>query len=100
MDIKDADLAVRTEEPRSDRSPWLIALVVFAAYSVISVSYYVRLYPGSLDLAIFTQYVKQPAPGEHVPVACPPSPGQPVQADLLRRSGVRVRAYVSSSLVA
>jgi uncharacterized membrane protein len=59
VDIKDADLAVRAGQTRPDRFPWLIALVVFAAYSVISVSYYVRLYPGSLDLAIFTQYVKQ-----------------------------------------
>jgi uncharacterized membrane protein len=45
--------------PRPDWVPWLIALVVFGAYCVISVSYYVRLDPGSGDLAIFTEYVKQ-----------------------------------------
>jgi uncharacterized membrane protein len=44
---------------RPDWVPWLIALIVFAAYSVISISYYVRLDPGSPDLAIFTEYVKQ-----------------------------------------
>jgi uncharacterized membrane protein len=54
---------VGTSLPATARRPdwalWLIALVVFAAYSVISVSYYVRLDPGSADLAIFTEYVKQ-----------------------------------------
>ena len=44
---------------RSDWVPWLISLVVFAAYSVISISRYVRLDPGSWDLGIFTEYVKQ-----------------------------------------
>jgi uncharacterized membrane protein len=39
--------------------PWLIALVVFAAYLTISLSRYVRLAPGSWDLGIFTEYVKQ-----------------------------------------
>ncbi|HEY2277606.1 MAG TPA: DUF2079 domain-containing protein [Streptosporangiaceae bacterium] len=38
---------------------WLIAFAAFAAYSVISVSYIVRLAPGSTDLAVFTEYVKQ-----------------------------------------
>jgi uncharacterized membrane protein len=54
---------VGTSLPATARRPdwvlWLIALAVFAAYSVISVSYYVRLDPGSADLAIFTEYVKQ-----------------------------------------
>jgi uncharacterized membrane protein len=44
---------------RADWAPWLIALVVFAAYSVISISRLVRLDPGSWDLGIFTEYVKQ-----------------------------------------
>jgi uncharacterized membrane protein len=44
---------------RPDWVPWLISLVVFAAYSVISISRYVRLDPGSWDLGIFTEYVKQ-----------------------------------------
>jgi len=44
---------------RPDWVPWLIALAVFAAYSVISVSRYLRLDPGSWDLGIFTEYVKQ-----------------------------------------
>jgi uncharacterized membrane protein len=38
---------------------WLMAFAAFAAYSVISVSYIVRLAPGSTDLAVFTEYVKQ-----------------------------------------
>ena len=39
--------------------PWLVALVVFAGYTIISVSRYLRLDPGSWDLGIFTEYVKQ-----------------------------------------
>ncbi len=42
-----------------DWVPWLIALVVFAGYTIISVSRYLRLDPGSWDLGIFTEYVKQ-----------------------------------------
>src|ERR1035438_565970 len=44
---------------RADWVPWLIALAVFAAYSVISISRYARLDPGSWDLGIFTEDVKQ-----------------------------------------
>jgi uncharacterized membrane protein len=44
---------------RPDWVAWLIAFAAFAAYSVISVSYIVRLDPGSPDLAVFTEYVKQ-----------------------------------------
>ena len=47
--------------------PWLIALVVFAGYTIISVSRYLRLDPGSWDLGIFTEYVKQLA-HLHAPV--------------------------------
>jgi uncharacterized membrane protein len=39
--------------------PWLIAAVVLAAYLVISLSRYLQLAPGSWDLGIFTEYVRQ-----------------------------------------
>jgi uncharacterized membrane protein len=39
--------------------PWLIALGAFAAYAVISLSRYFQLAPGSWDLGIFTEYVRQ-----------------------------------------
>jgi uncharacterized membrane protein len=52
---------------RPDWVPWLIALVVFAGYTIISVSRYLRLDPGSWDLGIFTEYVKQLA-HLHAPV--------------------------------
>src|SRR5580704_5730678 len=52
---------------RPDWVPWLIALVVFAGYSIISVSRYLRLDPGSWDLGIFTEDVKQLA-HLHAPV--------------------------------
>ncbi len=45
--------------PRADWVPWLIALAVFAAYTAISLSRYFRLAPGSWDLGIFTEYVRQ-----------------------------------------
>jgi uncharacterized membrane protein len=44
---------------RADWVPWLIALMAFGAYGVISVFRYLRLDPGSWDLGIFTEYVKQ-----------------------------------------
>ena len=59
---------------RPDWVPVLIALVVFAAYSVISISRYVRLDPGSLDLATFTEAVRQYAHLQ-APVADIASPG-------------------------
>jgi uncharacterized membrane protein len=52
---------------RPDWVPWLIALAVFAGYTIISVSRYLRLDPGSWDLGIFTEYVKQLA-HLHAPV--------------------------------
>ena len=61
------------EPPGRDRSlgtdpvAWLIALVTFLAYTVISVFRYLRLDPGSWDLGIFTEYVKQAA-HLHAPV--------------------------------
>ena len=59
--------------PRRDRITgtdpvaWLIALAAFLAYDVISVFKYLRLAPGSWDLGIFTEYVKQAA-HLHAPV--------------------------------
>jgi uncharacterized membrane protein len=56
--------AATTGPARSDRHDpvaWLIALVTLAAYAIISVSRYERLDPGSWDLGIFTEYVKQVA---------------------------------------
>ncbi len=52
---------------RADWVPWLIALAVFAAYTAISLSRYFRLDPGSWDLGIFTEYVRQLA-HLHAPV--------------------------------
>ena len=39
--------------------PWLIALGAFAVYTAISLSRYLQLAPGSWDLGIFTEYVRQ-----------------------------------------
>jgi uncharacterized membrane protein len=62
-----ADAARQAGGRRPDWVPWLIALVVFAGYTIISVSRYLRLDPGSWDLGIFTEYVKQLA-HLHAPV--------------------------------
>ncbi len=51
----------------TDPVAWLIALATFAAYTLISVFKYLRLDPGSWDLGIFTEYVKQIA-HLHAPV--------------------------------
>jgi uncharacterized membrane protein len=45
----------------ADPVAWLIALATFEAYTVISVSRYLRLRPGSWDLGIYTEYVRQVA---------------------------------------
>jgi uncharacterized membrane protein len=50
-----------------DRVTWLLAAVTFAVYTTISVFRYLRMDPGSWDLGIFTQYVRQLA-GLHAPV--------------------------------
>src|SRR5215471_18947518 len=42
-----------------DPVAWVIALATFIAYDTISVFRYLRLDPGSWDLGIFTEYVKQ-----------------------------------------
>jgi uncharacterized membrane protein len=65
---------------RPDWVPWLVAFVVFAAYSVISVSYIVRLDPGSSDLATFTEYVKQYA-HLHAPIVDIWTPGGDLLGD-------------------
>ena len=62
-----ADAARPAAASRPDWVPWLIALAVFAGYTIISVSRYLRLDPGSWDLGIFTEYVKQLA-HLHAPV--------------------------------
>jgi uncharacterized membrane protein len=49
--------AVTREWP--DPVAWVIALLAFAAYCVISLSKYFQLAPGSWDLGIYTEYVKQ-----------------------------------------
>jgi uncharacterized membrane protein len=43
----------------SDRITWLIAASVFAAYTLISMTRYLRRDPTSWDLGIFTEYVKR-----------------------------------------
>src|SRR5215467_655983 len=50
-----------------DLVTWVIALATFIAYDTISVFRYLRLDPGSWDLGIFTEYVKQLA-HFHAPV--------------------------------
>ena len=53
---------------RAYRVPWLIALLVFAVYTAISLFRYLQLDPSSWDLGIFTELVKQYA-HLHAPVA-------------------------------
>jgi uncharacterized membrane protein len=58
------------EQPASawpDRVTWLLAAVMFAVYTTISVFRYLRMDPGSWDLGIYTEYVRQLA-GLHAPV--------------------------------
>jgi uncharacterized membrane protein len=50
-----------------DPVTWVIALTAFMAYDTLSVFRYLRLDPGSWDLGIFTEYVKQLA-HLHAPV--------------------------------
>jgi uncharacterized membrane protein len=59
---------------RPDPVAWLIALVTFAVYTTLSVAKYVRLDPGSWDLGIYTQYVRQLA-DLHAPVVAIRGPG-------------------------
>jgi uncharacterized membrane protein len=54
-----ADGGTAHPAPRADWVPWLIALGAFAAYTVISLFRYFQLAPGSWDLGIFTEYVRQ-----------------------------------------
>jgi uncharacterized membrane protein len=50
-----------------DRVTWLLAAITFAVYTTISVFRYLRMDPGSWDLGIYTEYVRQLA-GLHAPV--------------------------------
>jgi uncharacterized membrane protein len=50
-----------------DPFTWVIALAAFVAYDTLAVFKYLRLDPGSWDLGIYTEYVKQFA-GLHAPV--------------------------------
>ena len=59
---------------RPDPVAWLIALAAFAAYTTLSVARYLRLDPGSWDLSIYTQYVRQLA-DLHAPVVAIRGPG-------------------------
>jgi uncharacterized membrane protein len=59
---------------RRDPVAWLIALAAFAAYTTLSVARYQRLDPGSWDLGIYTQYMRQLA-GLHAPVVAIRGPG-------------------------
>jgi uncharacterized membrane protein len=59
---------------RPDPVAWLIALATFAAYTTLSVARYLRLDPGSWDLSIYTQYVRQLA-DLHAPVVAIRGPG-------------------------
>jgi len=59
---------------RADPVAWLIALAAFAAYTTLSVARYLRLSPGSWDLGIYTQYVRQLA-DLHAPVVAIRGPG-------------------------
>jgi uncharacterized membrane protein len=59
---------------RPDPVAWLIALATFAAYTTLSIARYLRLNPGSWDLGIYTQYVRQLA-DLHAPVVAIRGPG-------------------------
>jgi uncharacterized membrane protein len=64
----------RSGTTRSDPVAWLIALAAFAGYTTISVFRYLRFDPGSWDLAIYTQYMRQIA-HLHAPVVTIRGPG-------------------------
>ena len=53
------DAAPPDRERRPYWAPWLIALLVFAVYTTISLFRYLQLDPSSWDLGIFTDLVKQ-----------------------------------------
>src|SRR5215468_484684 len=68
---------------RRDPVAWLIALATFAAYTTLSVARYLRLDPGSWDLGIYTQYVRQLA-DLHAPVVAIRGPGFNLLGDHLQ----------------
>ena len=53
------DAAPPDRERRPYWAPWLIAILVFAVYTTISLFRYLQLDPSSWDLGIFTDLVKQ-----------------------------------------
>jgi uncharacterized membrane protein len=61
------DGARRARIAPADPVAWLIALATFGAYDLLSIFKYLRLDPGSWDLGIYTEYVKQVA-HLHAPV--------------------------------
>jgi uncharacterized membrane protein len=64
--LRSPDRTAGTSRPY--RAPWLIALLVFAVYTTISLFRYLQLAPLSWDLGIFTELVKQYA-HLHAPIA-------------------------------
>ncbi len=70
---------------RPDPVAWLIALAAFAAYTTLSVFKYLRLAPGSWDLGIYTQYVRQIA-HLHAPVVTIRGPASTCWATTSSRS--------------
>jgi uncharacterized membrane protein len=64
--LRSPDRTAGTSRPY--RAPWLIALLVFAVYTTISLFRYLQLDPLSWDLGIFTEMVKQYA-HLHAPIA-------------------------------
>jgi uncharacterized membrane protein len=78
--VRGADAGPPVRVARADRVPWLIALLVFAAYLPISLFRYWRLEPTSWDLGIFTEYVKQYA-NLHAPIVDIRAPGMDLLGD-------------------
>src|SRR5215470_3871186 len=77
---------------RPDPVAWLIALATFAAYITLSVARYLRLNPGSWDLGIYTQYVRQLA-DLHAPVVAIRGPGFNLLGDHFQPIGALVAPF-------
>src|SRR5262252_3166917 len=74
MPVEEASPAPPRTAGQPDPVAWLIALATFAAYITLSVARYQRLNPGSWDLGIYAQYVRQLA-HLHAPVVAIRGPG-------------------------
>jgi uncharacterized membrane protein len=72
--------AVRVPTVYRDPLIWVIAVVVFGAYTAISVFRLLQLNPSSWDLGIFTEAVKQYA-GFHAPIVDIRGPGTDLLGD-------------------